>query len=164
MKIKEFIFDAGLKKLVGKGKEQEEKIKNADPALENITLDVRDYRKYFCSSGRYKIRLVISLIAVVYMLFFSSLAAVLPTLFIQNPSHETRAIFFVITLIIASLISLLHVGFTLKGYYYGSVINHYLNYLVFFSSLLIICFGKISNIASIYFISIALCCLVIKKY
>ncbi|WP_237385790.1 hypothetical protein [Xenorhabdus sp. Sc-CR9] len=162
MKIKEFIFDAGLRELFYKGKELENMIRNNDPALENIILDVRDYKKYFCSSGQYKIRLLISIIAMVYLFFFSGVAAALPVLLIKNPSHEIMATFFMLTLVIAACVSFLHVGFTLKGYYYGSVIRNYLNYIVFFSSLFIIFSNKTSNVSSIYFIFIAVCCFVIK--
>ncbi|OTA20502.1 hypothetical protein Xbed_01306 [Xenorhabdus beddingii] len=163
MSIKEFIFDIGLRKLFYKSKELEKKIKNNDPVLENIILGGRDYKKYFCYPGKCKIRIVISFIIMIYIAFFSSAAAVLPELLIQNPTNKISAIFFIVTLIIIGLTSLLQVGFISKGYYYGSVIQNYLNYLVFFSSLLIACSENISNISSAYFIFIALCCLIVKK-
>ncbi|MDX7993178.1 hypothetical protein [Xenorhabdus littoralis] len=163
MRIKEFIFDTGLKKLFDKGKELEGKIKNNDPVLENIILDVRSYKEYFCYPGQYKIRLIISFIAIVYMFFFSGLAAALPALLIQNPSNEIKAIFFISILVVAGFITLSQVVFTLKGYYYGSVIQYYLNYFVFLFSLLVICIGKLTNISFAYFFFMALCCIVIKK-
>ncbi|MCP9266590.1 hypothetical protein M5U04_00365 [Xenorhabdus sp. XENO-1] len=70
MNIKDFILNTEFKKFLGKAKDLEAKIKNADPSLENITLNDLSYNKYFSYPGRFKIGFIIFFITVIYMAFF----------------------------------------------------------------------------------------------
>ncbi len=70
MNMKDFILNTEFKKLLGKAKDLEAKIKNADPVLKNITLNDLSYNKYFSYPGRFKIGFIIFFIMIVYMAFF----------------------------------------------------------------------------------------------
>ncbi|MDC9612741.1 hypothetical protein PSI19_02355 [Xenorhabdus khoisanae] len=162
MNIKDFVLNTEFKKFLDKAKVLEVKIKNADPTLEDITLDELSYKKYFYYPGRFKIGLIIFFIMIVYMAFFSGAAVAIPDLLVNNPSYEIKSISFVLSLIVSGLVSFSHLGFTLSGYYYGAVIQRYLNSVVFFYSLAMALLRGVSSAVGFYFLFIALCCLFIK--
>ncbi|MDE9555663.1 hypothetical protein KKJ06_09530 [Xenorhabdus bovienii] len=162
MNMKDFILNTEFKKLLGKAKDLEAKIKNADPVLKNITLNDLSYNKYFSYPGRFKIGFIIFFIMIVYMAFFSGVAVAIPSLLMENPSYEIKAFSFILSLIISAFISFSHIGLTLSGYYYGPVVQKYTNTVVFFFSLFISYLKGVYDSDFFYFSAIALCCLFIK--
>ncbi|MDC9597567.1 hypothetical protein [Xenorhabdus anantnagensis] len=163
MNIKSFVLNEGFKKLLDKSIDLESKIKTADPALENITVDERSYKKFLDYPGRLKITLIIFFITIVYMAFFSGAAVAIPDLLINNsPSNEIKSFSFVLSLLISGVISIFHIGFTLRGYYYGPVIHKSVNSIVFIFSLFICILQETFISDGVYFFSIMLCCLLIK--